>query len=328
MRMYCFKKLYHPEIFQGKYKKRHYFEGWYYKLIDKSRKHAIAIIPGVSMGRDRKDSHAFIQVLHNGSQVSYTRFDRKDFKYRTDKFAVRIGNHKFTGASLSLKPGGKGLPVEGELKFRHIRRLPKSLLLPGIMGPFTYVPFMECHHGIVNIHHEITGVLKIAGKTIDFTGGYGYIEKDWGTSFPKTWIWFQSNHFGKKDATIMLSVARIPWLGSSFPGFISFFRLGDKLRVFSTYTHAKLKRLDYHHGILTAVIEDRKYRLELKVLRGGGGELKAPVKGMMDRTILESINSEVEIRLLDRFGRLLFAGTGTNAGLEIVQSNQYRILRD
>ena len=32
-------------------------------------------------------------------------------------------------------------------------------------------------------------------KKIFFHGGKGYTDKDWGTRFPTTWIWLQSNHF-------------------------------------------------------------------------------------------------------------------------------------
>ena len=55
---------------------------------------------------------------------------------------------------------------------------------PGVMGPFSFVPFMECYHGVVNIDHKISGSLMINNEEIDFTDGYGYIEKDWGKSFP------------------------------------------------------------------------------------------------------------------------------------------------
>lgn len=318
MLLYRLRKLFHPEIFQGKFKKKHYFEGWYFKLIDQSMEHALAIIPGISMGKNRADSHAFIQILYNGRLVHYYRFDHSAFRYHTGRFAIRIGENYFSESRLSLKLEDHNLKLYGNLIFKNILRLPKSLYLPGIMGPFTYIPFMECYHGIVNIHHDILGAIKIGDKRINFTGGYGYIEKDWGRSFPKTWIWLQSNHFGSRDATIMFSAARIPWMGSAFPGFISFLRMGEKLYLFATYTGAKLIRLDYGHGILKAVLRDRSYRLELSVTQTHGGELKAPSSGRMERTIVESINSEVRVLLFKRSGELLFDGTGTNAGLEII----------
>ena len=34
--MYIISKLFNPEIFQGKFKRKSYFEGWYYKIVDKN----------------------------------------------------------------------------------------------------------------------------------------------------------------------------------------------------------------------------------------------------------------------------------------------------
>ena len=46
------------------------------------------------------------------------------------------------------------------------------------MGPFAFVPFMECYHGIVSMDHIIQGELEIDGVNIDFSNGRGYLEKD------------------------------------------------------------------------------------------------------------------------------------------------------
>ncbi len=59
-------------------------------------------------------------------------------------------------------------------------------------------------------------MLTINGEPMDLTGGRGYIEKDWGTSFPSAWIWMQCNTFDTPDTSFMLSYARIPWMGSHF----------------------------------------------------------------------------------------------------------------
>lgn len=37
--------FFNPERFQGRHKRKSYFEGWYYKIIDASEKYAFAIIP-------------------------------------------------------------------------------------------------------------------------------------------------------------------------------------------------------------------------------------------------------------------------------------------
>jgi len=100
------------------------------------------------------------------------------------------------------------------------------------MGPYTFAPFMECNHGIVSMDHGISGSLVINGEEIDFTGGRGYIEKDWGHSFPSAYIWMQSNHFAANGISFKASVARIPWLTGNFTGFISGLMIDGRLYPF------------------------------------------------------------------------------------------------
>ena len=44
---------------------------------------------------------------------------------------------------------------------------------------------MECYHGIVSMDHTVNGLIEINNEKIDFSEGRGYIEKDWGRSFPQ-----------------------------------------------------------------------------------------------------------------------------------------------
>lgn len=320
--MYQLYKIKHPEIFQGKifqgkWKKNNYFEGWYYKLIDSTKEHALAIIPGVSINRE--DTHAFIQVLDMGNTVSYVRYDIADFQFSESKLEIMIGDNYFSRDRIRLDIIGEEIKLNGELMFNNIIELPKTFLRPGIMGPFSYLPFMECYHGIININHDINGYLNLSGNQVDFSNGYGYIEKDWGRSFPETWIWFQSNHFKTSDVTIMFSVAKIPFLGSAFTGFLSFLRLQEHTFVFATYTGAKIRKLICNSKGIEVIIEDFRFRMEMRATTSQGGEIKAPKNGLMNRNITESINAVVNVRFSKRTGSILYEGTGTNAGLEIVE---------
>lgn len=85
-----FRRLFNPELFQGNLKKKHYFEGWYFKQVTKDQ--------------------------------SYT---------------------------------------------------------------FSFIPFMECNHDIVSVNHDLRGRISVNRNVIEFDGGKGYIEKDWGVSFPE-----------------------------------------------------------------------------------------------------------------------------------------------
>jgi hypothetical protein len=316
--MYIFKRLWNPDIFQGKYKKRNYFEGWYYKLINQSKDHVLTVIPGISYGKNKADAHSFIQVMDSSlNQSHYFTFDIDQFHFLNHSFQINIANNFFTNRNIHIDLKNEQIHIHGELTFDHIIPFPKTFPSPGIMGPFSFVPFMECYHGIVNIHHEINGIIEINSSPISYSGGYGYIEKDWGRSFPKSWIWLQSNHFPQNDVSVMFSIAKIPWFHSYFIGHISFLRIKDTLYRFATYTGASIKHIAYHDGLLTIILEDKTHTLHIDAIQTKGEILKAPQKGMMDRAITESVTSTVKVHLYDKKKHLLFEGEGINTGLEI-----------
>ena len=208
--MYSIYKLFNPEIFQGKFKSKNYFEGWYYKIVDKDQSNSFAFIPGIAYDKN-KNGHSFIQIIDSlNYRTEYFKFPISKFSYSKKELLVEVDKNIFTRNSLDINLQEGDYPVFGNLKFYDIEPFPKKLTRPGIMGPFSFVPFMECYHGVVNIHQKIKGSLTIDNKKVDFTDGYGYIEKDWGRSFPKWWVWIQCNHFTKRDASLMFSIAKIP----------------------------------------------------------------------------------------------------------------------
>lgn len=314
--MYSLKRIFNPEIYQGKYKRRNYFEGWYYKIIDKNSQNILAIIPGVAITKEEK--HAFIQFINaNTGLTRYIKYKIEDFHYSEKELDIRINNNHFTKYGLTVDFNLEDINVRGNIDYTNIVSFPKTKLNPGIMGPFSFVPFMECHHGIVNMHCELNGAINFNGKNIDFTGGYGYLEKDWGSSFPQSWIWLQSNHFDKANASVMFSIASIPWFHRKFDGLIAFLRIDDKLFRFATYTGAKIQKLCFNNDQISILVEDSESILSLEVTNSKGGTLKAPKKGIMEINITETITSIVKVTLIGKDGKKVFEGLGKNTGLEL-----------
>lgn len=308
------RSLFNPELYHGWTRKNKYFEGWYYKVISADENHAFAFIPGIAMD-DRGNQQAFVQVM-DGKKLTadYIRFPAETFRTTHQEFKVDIGGNTFQVDSLALK-----LPeVHGVLKFKNHVPWPKKWYSPGIMGPYSFVPFMECYHGILSMDHEIEGRLQIKGETVDFTGGRGYMEKDWGHSFPSAYFWMQSNHFSKKGVSLKASVANIPWLGSSFVGFIAGLYFEQQLIQFTTYNGTRLLRSFADEKTVELVMENKKYRLEIWATRNDATTLASPILGFMDGRISESMTSSIEAKLTSKTdNRVLFHDTGRNAGLEV-----------
>jgi tocopherol cyclase len=309
------RKIFNPPEFQGNLKKRDYFEGWYLKHDSHDLIHSISFIPGISLS---KDPHSFIQILNGLTGESfYIRYDLKQFSYDPGKFGVRIGNSYFSEQYSDINILSENINASGKIDYKNTIPYPVTLISPGIMGWYSYVPFLECKHGVVSVIHDISGVLELNGQFIDFTNGKGYIEKDWGTSFPESWIWFQCNHFNKKDASFLLSVAKIPWLSRYFIGFLGFLYDGARFYNFATYNHSYLTKLEKTADLFEVSIHNKDFTIDAFIRINQYGYLKAPKLGIMERFMKESVNSDLEIILKDRKGITVLRLEGRRAGVEI-----------
>lgn len=313
----------HPELFQGRRKRKNYFEGWYYKIVSSDLKKSIAFIPGISYFKN--DSHCFIQVIlfsHNESDVLFTdyiRYKIEDFSYTDNPFSVKIGNSVFTREKISIDIKTNKCAVKGEIKISDITEIKKKKLSPNIMGIFGYLRFMECNHGVISMSNTCNGKLKINEHDINIKNGKGYIEKDWGRSFPKEYVWIQTNNFIKnKDASLMLSVAKIPFLGVSFNGFIVNFVFNNKEYRFATYNFAKMKLVEKEKDIVKFEFRKKKYILKVTGLAFVEATLPAPKSGSMDHEIKEGLFGIVDVILCTKKGEIIFEDKGLNAGIEIV----------
>lgn len=101
--MYRINKLFNKGIFQGKYKRKNYFEGWYFKLKDNSGTRSLAIIPGIAYGNQKEDHHAFIQIIEGQSYSTlYLKYPISDFSFNEEFFEIKIGKNKFNSQGISL----------------------------------------------------------------------------------------------------------------------------------------------------------------------------------------------------------------------------------
>jgi tocopherol cyclase len=317
------KRIWRPENFHFHHVMKRggtYFEGWYFKLVDAEGIRPYAIIPGVFLGAD---AHTFIQVLDGRDGTSaYHRFPLSEFYASQDSFDIRIGRSRFTrsGIILDIDAGETSAQnrVKGEIGFSSWSGWPVTLPSPGVMGPYSFVPFMECNHGILSMDHALTGELSVNEVQTCMEGGRGYVEKDWGRGFPRGYVWAQSNHFSEEGISISASVAQIPWLTGAFRGYLIGFLLRGKLHRFTTYTGATIEYIDVDKNAYRLCVRDRKYRLHLHAKRTEGALLHAPYDKQMVERVSETMNSRIELRFETvKGGEMLFEGQGEHACLEV-----------
>ncbi|MDF2520120.1 MAG: hypothetical protein K0R84_748 [Clostridia bacterium] len=320
--MYSINRLQNCGIFQGANKRKNYFEGWYFKHVDSTEENVLCIIPGISYEDSPGKSHSFVQVIDGRlHKTYYIKYGIGDFGFSKESFEIRVGDNVFGHDGIRLNIRDKDLQIHGKLCYSKHINWPSGLHSPNSMGWYAYIPVMECYHGVLSMRHDIAGSLSVNGDSISFDNGIGYMEKDWGTSFPNAWIWLESNHLEDKSSSIMLSVANIPWHSRSFTGFIAGLWHDGRLYKFATYTGAKIDSLKYRDRGIEVILSDKKHLLQINAVQKDTGVLLSPVKGSMTGTIKESLNGSADIKMYDKKrSEEIFSRRARCCGVEIFSS--------
>jgi len=148
----------------------------------------------------------------------------------TGAFRMRIGRSEFSeqGVHIDVTPDADDDArdsVYADITFDGMTPWTTRLLHPSTMGVLGWLSGLECYHHVLSLHHRLKGFIRfeeaaangaqrpatadsadssfspphvspdLSPGTLHLDGGVGYMEKDWGSSFPDAWIWAQSNHF-------------------------------------------------------------------------------------------------------------------------------------
>ncbi|MHB1154286.1 MAG: tocopherol cyclase family protein [Eubacteriales bacterium] len=262
--------------------KKPYFEGYYYK-------HQVGN-QTISFITVHASDESFIQVITNTEsfRVPYTK------------------NNLFSSKGIKIDINEPNLNVKGKISYKET--VPISY---DIMGPFRYFP-MECRHSIISMYHKLIGNIKINNELIDFTGGVGYIEKDSGRSFPKSYTWVQCNDFPVK-ASVMAAVSDIPFYGILFKGCICVIWFDNIEYRMATYLGVKILVSKENQLILL----QGNLLLQIDITGQKGQKLFAPENGLMTRIIHESASTKARFRF-HKDNKLIFDFVSNNCSYEFV----------
>lgn len=315
-------RLKNPDGFHYSGKKCGYFEGWYFKFVDKNGENPIAIIPGIITSGG--NPHSFIQVFVGDSvEYYYIMGDKNDFIGEEDNLNVKVKGNTFTLKQVILNIKGKNnnsnLIIEGKINLRNKVYWPDNGTSKGSMGFFNYLTFLECYSQVCLLNSEIDGTISINGKEVDYTDGKAYVEKNWGRNFPKDYLWIQSSGFTNKKASLTISYGRVPLYLFKINGFLGALYLEDKIYTFTTMNKSKIN-IDKEEDIILVELSNKEYYLRV---RGYAKDdtffpLIGPFNGNMKSMYRESLKGSVETTLIGKIdGKVLFNDTSNYSGIEV-----------
>lgn len=274
----------------------HSFYGWYLKC--QSDTQTLAVIPAVHSERNKRTCSIQVITDHDVWTVTFPAD-----AFRRTRRNILIGENRFGAKGIHLAIHTAQVTIRGQLDFG-----PLSPLKYDIMGPFAFVPFMECRHSVWSMRHLVEGDVCINGQKYSFQNAWGYWEGDRGRSFPKEYIWTQCCFAG---GSLMLSVADIPMAGVHFTGIIGAVLWKGKEYRIATYLGARVAKIQ--HKIVRVI--QGNLELDVRLLEESKRPLKAPAKGEMIRTIHESASCRAFYRFR-KAGCTLFAFETDRASFE------------
>lgn len=296
--------------------KKNQFEGYYFRHTT-TKQQSISFIIGVSTFIE--DPHCFIQIIQSHPATShYIRYPLECFKITKYPFTISIHKNSFTEHSCHIQIERTHLTCHADFHYGTFSPLKTIMLNNHVMGPFQYLPAMECKHSIVSMNHDVEGTVIINQQNVVFPkGSRGYIEKDWGSSFPSSYVWIQANTFPTKTS-FFCSIARIPYLSFVFPGFLCVLQYDQKQLVFATYLGSTL--LYKNHDCI--IFKHKEYTLLVEPTNHTTLPLVAPLKGHMNVVIKEGLQASLQLTLYKGKTKV-FENTCNGAAMESVNADLF-----
>lgn len=246
------------------------------------------IIAGISISKSKE--YAFIQVVSNFQQKNkLIKFPITDLKNKIDSNGFSIANNHFNSKNITINLD----ELNVNISFSNREDWKRSLINPNIMGFLSFVPKVECKHDVLTIDAEINGSFKIKENEFTFHNGKGYVEKNWGRSFPNEYLWVHANQFKDNDISLQFAIAKPKWLLFSptvYIGYVKFNKISllgsHRLSLISIYQSnnsiflkiTKLKRIIY---------VEIKLKMPVTLFSPEDGEIKSLIN--------EYLNSEVDL---------------------------------
>ncbi|MGL5540090.1 MAG: tocopherol cyclase family protein [Erysipelotrichaceae bacterium] len=289
----------------------HCFEGYYFKHMDETTQQSFAFIVGFSTAPH--NSHCFIQVIRSSPlQTHYFTFPLSALSSQDEPFQLTIEDNRFGERGIEVHLHQDEMDIDATLAYGPLTPLQAN----PIMGPFALLPKMECNHGIVSMHHAVKGVMSFNKSEVVFQDGVGYIEKDWGHSFPSAYVWVHGA-WSKPKQSLFFSLASIPYLGITFTGVICNLVLQEREFRFATYKRVKYSLERISDTEMHITLRQGKYTLILQAYCQNAGALKAPHVGAMDHIIKEGLGGTLSFQLYEHHV-LLAQDICTMASMELV----------
>ena len=255
-----------------------HFEGWYYRAFDPETNRSWVLIAAYWLD-ERYQGHGFLELVQHpegivhkqtlvGINIASIQAAHGDFDLRFGD--MRLSANKVEGVMWT--DNGQRVDIDLEISDCAQWGGPYEENNRWTMGWSTEAPGIPIKWHIHHLKAEISGSITTPVDEWVLSKLPLHQEKNWGRSFPSSWIWMQSNHFeGRPDVAFAAAGGPIfPWLFSP-QGYMAGLRWRDRFftwRTHDTHTFPEVEFWIDHDNRLAKwrfVGENYRHRIEVSV---------------------------------------------------------------
>lgn len=286
---YIMLKKYKPSSLRGYPERSKYFEGWFQKVYSKKHQASFILIYGYAT-RNTYDTFGFIQVLIPNEKPKIVYFPKHELSFDSGQHIVRMGDNCLTMNSIEISTD----ELDINLSLMNNHPIPT---FKNSMGYHYYVPTLPCYHSVMNTSHLVSGIIRHKESVFALDEDMGYMEKNWGTSFPENYFWIHAVDPYNPQISLLFSIAEIQWLGKRFIKHVGHLRIEGK--------HIDLRALK-DISIADRIVSEKKRCMKIKskeleldiwITYGNKVTFKGPNQGHMSRDIFHHTDAIIGISL-------------------------------
>jgi hypothetical protein len=298
-----------PSGLRGKFGRHKYFEGWFQKVYSVEHNASFIVIYGYAT-QNAPDKFGFIQIYIPRQAPHILYFNKDEISCDPRNHSVWMGDNLLTTKSMNIASDDISL----KLAMKNNHPIPT---FKNSMGYAYYVPTLPCYHSVMNVSHHVSGEIHTANQSYQLEHELGYMEKNWGTSFPKRYCWLQAVDPLDSRTSLLFSQAEIDWIGSSFLRHVGHLRFDGKhidLRELRKCTISNSILDETNHSIQ---LSGKNITLEIHISFQEKVIFKGPTDGNMSRDIIHHTDARIQV-MLNQHGSLqefTLVGNYENLGL-------------
>ena len=255
-----------------------HFEGWYYRAFDPESRQSWVLIAAYWV-EDNYEGNGFLELIQHPEGTVYKQefssVNIEEIQASQGEFDLRLGDvqlgaNKIDGVMWT--DDGQRLEIDLEITDCAQWGAPDDDNNRWTMGWSTEAPGIPIRWHVHHLKANMSGTIRTPEHEWTLSEIPLHQEKNWGRSFPSSWMWLQSNHFeGRPDVAFAAAGGPIfPWRFTPH-GYMAGLRWRDQFftwRTHDTHTFPEAEFWIDHErrlAIWRLVGENYRHRIEVSV---------------------------------------------------------------